>query len=357
MMARWFPLPFDLPALVVTLAIGAVGGLIGWGLQLPLGVMLGALTAVGVVAAAGWRPLGQAIAVPVKLRFFFVPVIGVAIGGAFTPDVLRQMPGWWGSLLALCLYIPAAHLVGFLIYQRGGLDRGTAFFGAVPGGLIESVTLGEEAGADGQMLVLLQFLRLILTIVAVPLGFMVLTGHAVGSAAGVQMAGSAARLGWADAGVLLAAGVIGFWVGRWLKLPAAIMTGPVIASAFVHLMGWTQGVPPTWAVAATQVVVGSVLGARFAGLPQRAMRLAFKLAVINAVVALAMAYGFAVAVSTLAAQPVTAAFLAFAPGGLAEMSLIALSLQMSVVYVTVHHVVRIVLAVTVAKLGARWLVG
>ena len=53
--------------------------------------------------------------------------------------------------------------------------------------------------------------------------------------------------------------------------------------------------------------------------------------------------------------PVAAAFLAFAPGGLAEMSLIALSLNMSVVYVTLHHVARIVLAVTAAKIGSRWL--
>lgn len=358
MMRRFdFLTAVDFPALGVTLAVGAIGGLFASLLHLPLALMLGALTAVGVVAAMGWRPLGQGMAVPPKLRFFFLPVIGVATGGAFTPAVLAQMPGWWISLLALCLYIPAVHLAGFVIYRWGGLSQVTAFFGAVPGGLIESVALGEEAGADGQMLVLLQFLRLILTIVAVPLGFMALTGHAVGSASGVQMAGSAVELGLGDIIVLLAAGILGFWVGRWLRLPAAIMTGPIIASAIVHLMGWTHGVPPSWAVGATQVVVGSVLGARFAGLPQRAMRLAFKLAVINAVVALAMAYGFAVAVSTLAAQPVTAAFLAFAPGGLAEMSLIALSLQMSVVYVTVHHVVRIVLAVTVAKLGARWLVG
>jgi uncharacterized membrane protein AbrB (regulator of aidB expression) len=52
-------------------------------------------------------------------------------------------------------------------------------------------------------------------------------------------------------------------------------------------------------------------------------------------------------------EPLAAVFLAFAPGGLAEMGLIALSLQMSVIYVTAHHVARIVLAVTVARLFWR----
>ncbi|WP_040672080.1 AbrB family transcriptional regulator [Rhodobacter ferrooxidans] len=339
----------DLPALAITLAIGTAGGLLGWALSVPLGLMLGSLLTVGSVAALGRRPFGRQVAVPPKLRFFFVPVIGVAIGGAFTPAVLAQIPGWWASLLALCLYIPAAHLCGFWIYRRGGLDRSTAFFGSVPGGLIESVTLGEEAGADGQMLVLLQFLRLILTIVAVPLAFMALTGHAVGSASGAKMVGASVPLGWGDAAMLLAAGVGGFWGGRWLRLPAAIMTGPIIASALLHLAGGTQTVPPAWAVGATQVVIGSVLGARFAGMPPGTLVRAARLALANAAVALVLALGFALAVGPLVGQPVAAAFLAFAPGGLAEMSLIALSLQMSVVYVTAHHVARIVLSVSIAR--------
>ena len=69
--------------------------------------------------------------------------------------------------------------------------------------------------------------------------------------------------------------------------------------------------------------------------------------------ALALALGFALLLRALVGEPVTAVFLAYAPGGLAEMSLIALSLHMSVIYVTAHHVVRIVLAVSFAKLGRR----
>ncbi|MGB8814189.1 MAG: AbrB family transcriptional regulator, partial [Paracoccaceae bacterium] len=109
---------------------------------------------------------------------------------------------------------------------------------------------------------------------------------------------------------------------------------------------------------ATQVVVGSVLGARFAGLPPGALWVAARLAVANVGAALVLAFGFALVVGPLMGQPVAAAFLAFAPGGLAEMSLIALSLQMSVVYVTVHHVARIVLSVTIARaMAARVLAG
>jgi uncharacterized membrane protein AbrB (regulator of aidB expression) len=47
-------------------------------------------------------------------------------------------------------------------------------------------------------------------------------------------------------------------------------------------------------------------------------------------------------------------FLAFAPGGVSEMTLVALSLQVSVVYVVLHHILRILLAIALARaIGPR----
>ncbi|MCE6959733.1 AbrB family transcriptional regulator [Cereibacter sphaeroides] len=348
-------LPFDPLALILTFTLGAAGGMVARALGLPLPLLMGSLCAVGAAAALRVRLFGRAVAVPQKLRIVFLPVIGVAIGGAFTTEVVREAPRWWPSLLALFLFIPLAHVIGYQIFRRvGGLPKPTAWFGATPGGLIESVALGEEAGADAQMLVLLQFLRLILTIVLVPAGFTLLTGHAVGSAAGTAVAGL--PLGWTDLLVLAVAALAGVWLGGLLRLPAFAMTGPVALSALAHLAGLTRGVPPEWLIGLTQIGIGSVLGARFAGLPRGALPLAGRLAAMNVTAALALAFAFALPVAALSGQPVAAVFLAFAPGGLAEMSLIALSLQMSIVYVTAHHVARIVLSVTVARL-VWWRIG
>ena len=341
-----------LPAVAVTLALGAVGGSVAHALHLPLGYLLGSMLVVAVVAAMGGRPLGQAVLLPIRLRMSFVPVIGVSIGGAFTPQVAAEALGWGPSLAALVLFIPMAHALGYVIFLRGGLPREAAFFGAVPGGLIESVQLGEEAGADVRLLTVLQFLRLILTIIFVPLAFWALTGQVVGSASGVSM-GSPAALSAVDVVILIACGVVGVLVARALRVPAWIITGPLALSSLVHGMGWVEGVPPGWLISVTQVVLGTGLGARFAGVDRALMRRAGALALINAVAAMGLAFGFALGLHALVGEPVAAVFLAFAPGGLAEMSLIALSLKMSAIYVTAHHVLRIVLAVTVAQIGAR----
>ncbi len=343
-----------LPGLGLSLATGAVGGTVAQALHLPLGMLLGSLVVTGGMALAGARPFGVTPAVPEPLRFFFVPIIGVSIGGAFTPQLLREATGWWPSLVALLFFLPLALGAGYFIYHRlGGLPKATAFFGAVPGGLIETVVLGEQAGADPRMLTLLQFLRLILCIVLVPLAFTFATGHAVGSASGVQMAGASVPIGASDTLVMVICAVAGFQLGRRLGFPAAIMTGPILLSALAHLTGLTQAVPPGWAVLGTQLVVGTSLGGRFAGLPRAVMGRAFGLALLNTCVMLTLAMGFAAGLSAWVNEPIPAVFLAFSPGGVAEMSLVALSLHMSVVYVSIHHIARIVLSVMLAQVLSR----
>ncbi len=345
----------DLPALALTLLIGTAGGFLARTLHLPLALLLGALVTTGTIAAVGWRPFGRTVLLPPRLRLAFVPVIGVSIGGAFTPAVLAGAVAWWPSLLALFLFLPLGHAAGYGIYRLGGLPKVESFFGAIPGGLIETVQLGEEAGGDPRLLTALQFLRLIFTIVFVPLLFTVLTGAAVGSASGATLPAAAIPLTLPEIALLLLAGALGFATARALRFPAAIMTGPILFSAIAHATGLVHGVPPAWLVGVTQIVVGCGLGARFANAERRMLTRAFALAAVNSVAALLLAFGFALVLSPLVGEPAPAVFLAFAPGGLAEMSLVALSLQMSVVFVTLHHVARIVLSVTMAKIGTHLL--
>lgn len=340
--------------LFLTLCLGIAGALAGEAAGLPLGLLLGSLLAVGGAAVAGFKPGGRLPYFPPQIRNGFVPIIGVSIGGAFRPEVFREALNWWPSLLALFLFIPVVHLLGYRVLNATGkLDRVTCFFGTAPGGLLDTVQMGEERGADVAMLATLQFMRLILTIVFVPLAFSLMTGHAVGSAGGAQLPGADAPLGPQDAAVLIAAGVIGAVLARRLRIPAGIITLPMAVSAVAHLTGLTQAAPPYWMVSVTQVVVGTTLGVRFAGMPVGAFWLALRLSALNVSLTIAVAALVAQILGPLVDEPRAAVFLAFAPGGLTEMSLVALSLGISVIYVTAHHVVRIVLAVTVAGVASK----
>lgn len=336
---------------LLVFAVGLAGGLFAKFTGLPLPMLLGSVVAVGAISILGFEPGGAPPKVPAWLRLGFIPVIGLSIGAAFTPDVLREAKGWLPSLLSLVLFVPIAHYASYNFYRRvGGLPAPTAYFSAMPGGFIEAIQMGEEHGADGGLLAALQFLRLILTIILVPLAFAALSGGAVGSAAGVMMPGGKGLLDAPEVLGQAAAAIAGFLLGRKLHFPAAALTGPLLIAGLGHLAGVLESSPPRWLIDLTQLIVGTALGTRFVGMVPRTFLRMLWLALLNILLMISLAVGAALILHAAVDERIEAVVLAFAPGGLAEMSLVALSLHLSVLYVTAHHILRIMLAVTVARI-------
>lgn len=343
---------------LASFALGGVGGLAALWMGLPLAMLLGSMVATALAGSLGLRIGGHAPAVPQKWRFAFVPIIGIAIGASFPENFLTEASHWWVSLVALTAFVPVVHLMGFAFFHKiGGIDPPTAFFAAMPGGFIESLEMGEEAGADITMLLMLQFLRLILCIVMIPIGFSVLEGHAVGSAAGLVIGGTAHELTLQDVLVMIAAGFGGLLIAKRLDLPAAILSGPLLAAGLAHALGLFHGAPPNWAILITQWVMGTSMGCRLAGFTRGKALRAAGLSVLNVSAMLLVALAIAFVLGPIVAEPIYAVVLAFAPGGVSEMSLVALSLQLSAVYVSLHHIWRIILAVIMARVLRRVALG
>ncbi len=329
--------------------IGAVGAALAVWLGTPLPFLLGAMITVG--AWSIWRSAGVPETAPRPvlqlLRKASVALIGVMIGATFSPALLEQLPQLWLSVLAVIPFVLVTHGLSFVIYRRlAKLDRVTAFFAAMPGGLIEAVTLGEAAGADPRLLSTQHFARVVLVIIAIPAVYYLMTGIVVGSAAGQSF--DATDAGLLDLAELAVLCVIGVLIGRKLRLPASYMIGPMLLSAIAHGTGLLDVASPVWLLAAAQLVIGAGLGVLFAGSSLRNLARAFGFGCISVAVMLSVAVGFAALLAPWSSLPVIALIISLAPGGVTEMGLVALSLGISPVAVTVHHLFRITLTVTIA---------
>lgn len=334
--------------LLLALGLGAAGGWVFWSLGLPLPWMLGALFATMVAAVAGLPVRG-----PSRIRGAVVAVIGVLLGAGFTPALLAQAGAWAVSLAGLVLYLALSLLLLIPWFRRvGGFDGKTAYFAAMPGGLSEMIELAEGAGADVPRVILAQSLRIVTTIAAIAIWFRWVEGLQVGQRAG--RAGFA-DLAAVDLAILAAAAVIGSWIGLALKLPAPTLLGPMILSAGLHLTEITTSPPPSELVILAQIVLGTVLGCRFAGIKARALVPAMALSLGATLIMLALAFGFALALQSLTGQSADQLLLAYAPGGLTEMSLVAIALHAEVAFVAAHHVLRILLVIVAAPLIFRLL--
>lgn len=325
------------------LAVGAVGGALFAYAQFPLAWMIGAMVATCTVSVAG-----ASFTVPKPLRSAMIMVLGILLGSAFRPSLLDHIDRWAITLAALVPYIAIATMVGMLYLRRlAGLDPTTAYFTAAPGGLSEMMIVGGENGGDERTIGLSHSARVMLVVFTVPFWFQFTVGYDVDTASAVSR--TEVLPGVVDA-VLLAACVIGWPLAKILRLPAPALSGPMVLSAVVHLSGLTAAAPPWVLVAAAQVVVGSAIGCRFAGVSPREIGRVVVLALGLTALLLAVTVVFAVLLHTVTGIGLTPLILAFAPGGLAEMSLVALALGADAAFVSSHHIVRVLLIVGFAPI-------
>ncbi|HCP00247.1 MAG TPA: ammonia monooxygenase, partial [Rhodospirillaceae bacterium] len=153
-----------------------------------------------------------------------------------------------------------------------------------------------------------------------------------------------------DIALLAGSAIVGLYVARFLRMPAPYLAGPMVASAAVHLLGLTHASPPAIVVAAAQILLGASVGARFAGLTHRDIGRVLRLGGIATLILLGISGVFAVGLNAITGIPFESLVLAFSPGGLTEMSLVALALNIDTAFVATHHIVRITVVVMIVPL-------
>lgn len=336
----------------ILLIIGTIGGWCAAQLGLPIPYMIGSMIFAGALCQSAHFNK-QTWSLPEPLRRAGIAVVGSLIGATFSPALLALIPSLWVSFLAMILFVLIAHRLGVFIMQKvGRYDLVTAQYAGIPGGLIEAIQMAEERGGDVRAVTLVHFSRVVLIILVVPLIFWLIMGQAVGSAAGQTFQ----RGAWGVLDLIEIAGLsfFGLILGKRLRLPAGHMVGPLLLCGAAHAFDLLHVNSPVWLLAIAQVVIGTSLGTRFGGLKWQEFSRALLSSAIFLAGSLTLALIMAELLHLIIDQSVAAIFLSFAPGGVIEMGLIALSLGLSPLFVAAHHIFRIIFAVFYgSRVGSR----
>ncbi|MCV2865918.1 AbrB family transcriptional regulator [Albidovulum sediminicola] len=329
---------------LVTLALALAGVAVFHLLRLPLPFLFGPMAACLIAALAGARLKGMGT-ISVLAR----TVLGVAVGASITPEVVGRIPQMAGSVALIPVYVVLIGLVGVPFFRRLGYDPVTAWYAAMPGGLQDMVIFGTEAGGDGRALALIHATRVLVIVTLAP---MILTG--LYGADLIGAVGAPARdLPVTELALMAAAAVIGWKGAERIGLFGASILGPMIVTAALSLAGLIHSRPPAEAIWAAQVFIGLGIGVQYVGVTMRELRsfILSGLAFVVLLAALAAVFTEIVTLSGLA-HPIEG-FLAFAPGGQAEMTVLALVAGADLGFVILHHLTRIVVVIMGAPVAAR----
>ena len=331
-----------------TLALAFVGAVLFWWVGLPLPFIFGPMTACLIAALAGMKLQGFG-AISVGAR----TILGVAVGASITPDVVHQLPQMAASLAFMPFYVVLIAVVGVPFFNRVcGFDPITSYYAAMPGGLQDMVIFGGEAGADVRALSLIHATRVLVIVTLAPIVLVHLYGVGLSHPIGAPMRDVPLH----ELGIMVLAALVGWKGGEAIGLFGASILGPMIVTAALSLGDIIHMRPPAEAILTAQLFIGTGIGVFYVGVTLRELRNVVASGVAFVLFLAILTAIFTELVTLFGLSRPVEAFLAFAPGGQAEMTVLALVVGADLGFVIVHHLSRIVLVILGAPIAAKFLI-
>src|SRR3954470_19811750 len=172
-MASAIPDRADIRTTLETLVIGAAGGLLFLWLNLPGGLISGAMVTVGIAALAG-----RAVAMPPILTQSALVLLGITLGSLVSRQLIQHVSAYplTIGLLALATFF-STFGSSFYLQRFHGWHQTSALLAGSPGALSQITVLAAEKGADVAAIAVVQTMRVIILTAALPL-VLALTGIA-----------------------------------------------------------------------------------------------------------------------------------------------------------------------------------
>lgn len=158
----------QITAVLVYMALGTLGGLLGSRLKITGGTILGAMLVVITYKVLADKPWS----VPKGYTLFVQILIGVMVGASYTPEIGRMLLKIIVPIILSTLMLVVAGLVMSLLLARVGvLDAPTAYLGTSPGAMSALITLAADSEANPAVVAAFHFVRVVFILVTAPLIF------------------------------------------------------------------------------------------------------------------------------------------------------------------------------------------
>ena len=326
--------------LAFVLAAALAGGAALAALGVPAGWLSGAMIGVAALAA-----VGRAAPLPQVLRQLAIVMAGVGMGSGMTPAALHTLARYPASLALMAVALAAMTGASYFVLARSrGFSRATALYSAVPGALSYVFIVAAPAGADMPRLAVIQVFRIFVLMALVPLvarvGIAIPPAHYAVDP--VTWTAGLVALGWLLGTALESCGVSN-----------GMLYAAIAVSGLAHGLGWAPGRLAIPLQVVAQVLIGAWIGTRFIGFDWGLLHRTLIAAVTSFLAAFAVAASFAWLAALVVNVPFAEALIAFAPGGLEAMTLMAFALGLDPLFVGSHHLARFFIISLALPLVAR----
>lgn len=318
-------------------------------LHLPIPFLLG-----GLLTALACKTLARRAQVswPKQWREYALMVAGYGIGSTFTSDTwnnfLAELVGVAESTLVI---LSASIALAFITAKIAHENLKSCIMGMLPGGMTLTMLLCEEdKEVNPNVVMVMQIIRLLGVVIAVPfLVIWLLNAQVTGSSVALPNHGGVHWL------VVVPLSVLGCFIAKKVHLPTPRLLGPILATAAFAV--YANGVQPVpfWLMAPAQVSIGLFMGMQLDADRIVKTKKMVPFILVGTAILIVVSVGMANVLSARYGFSLVTAFLAMAPGGIAEMSLAGLSMGENVSVILTYQLVRVLaINIFIPPLLAWW---
>jgi membrane AbrB-like protein len=308
---------------------------------------------VAGLAFALLRP-GSRTAIPRPAFVAAQAVLGVMLGTYLQSSSLSALADDWLPVALVSLGTLVVSVgAGVVLSRTTSVDEPTGALGMVAGGASGIVAMADELGADARLVAFMQYLRVLVVVLSLPL----IVALGFPDAHGGPAPSDGPFLGGVEGWVLtVVVAVVGARLGRLTRLPGAALLGPLILAGAITLATPNELTVPPLAREVSFALIGLEVGLRFTRETVREMgRLLFPV-VAAILVVIAFSFLLAVGLSATTSATLLDSYLATTPGGLYAVLAIAFGTGADTTFVVAVQTLRLLSLVILAPFVVRWVV-
>jgi membrane AbrB-like protein len=284
--------------------------------------------------------MGLKIKMPRLVLSSILILLGLYIGNYIDKSLFAQMHQWiWTSLIMLVYIVLSVLIVSKYLEKFSKYEKKTSIFSAAPGALGPLMILAEDEKTDLSQVATSHLIRLIIIITVFP--FIVNSFYDV---KGIEIAQEVIEnQNLQHLLILIISSIILIYFFDKLKIPAALLSGTLVASGFLQITEIaTYQISPD-IIDYCLLILGASVGCRFADktfseIGRNALHsfvATFLLVVLGVIAALVAGLIIDKNFFTL--------LLSYCPGGIYEVAVIAIFFDLDPEFVSFHHIIRLLM--------------
>jgi len=323
------------------------GALIADYFSIPLAWFLGPMLITSVATLGGMKTKMPRLVLSSVLIF-----LGLYIGNYVDKNLFSQIHQWaWTSLIMLAYIVVSVLLVSKYLQKFSGYAKKTSIFSAAPGALGPLLILAEDEKSDLSQVATSHLIRLIIIITVFP--FIV---NSFNENDNLNLTTTIlAKQNINDLFILVISSIILIILFDKLKVPAALLSGTLVASGILQITEIASYKLPPDIIDYCLLILGSSVGCRFADktfneISKNAIH-SFVATFFLVVLGLIAAF----AASLVIEKNFFTLLLSYCPGGIYEVAVIAIFFNLDPEFVSFHHIIRLLLILFIVPIILKFI--